>query len=219
MNKAFRIYISDPHAIFREGLKKVVSGIPGLIIAGESDQIDGLMGSVKKTQADLLLLYTIPFKLSIETAGLILKEIPELKIVLLTNYMRHPDLRTADNISIAGIMHKAISEKELLIAFEEIKNGFSYYSQELLPYLNKRRIKESVDLNHNKKEEWSEKEITILKYICKGYNNSEISELLKLKCRSIEGHKSRMIEKAGVPNTINLVLYALKNKLVNISDF
>jgi DNA-binding NarL/FixJ family response regulator len=86
-----------------------------------------------------------------------------------------------------------------------------------LPYLNKRRKTVSVDLSHNQ-EEWSEKEVNILKYICKGYNNSEISEFLNLKCRSIEGHKSRMIEKAGVPNTINLVLYALKNKLINISD-
>jgi DNA-binding NarL/FixJ family response regulator len=217
MNKAFRIYISDPHAIFREGLKKVVSEIPGLMVAGESEQIDGLMEAVKKTQADLLIIFTIPFKLSIDTAALILKELPALKIVLLTNFMRHPDLRAADNLGIAGIMHKAISEMELLIAFEELKNGFSYYSQELLPYLNKRRKTVSVDLSHNQ-EEWSEKEVNILKYICKGYNNSEISEFLNLKCRSIEGHKSRMIEKAGVPNTINLVLYALKNKLINISD-
>jgi len=217
MTNSFRIFISDPHAIFREGVKKIISEIPGLLIAGESDHIRNLSESLNKVRPDLLLVYTLPFKASIEVAESIMNEFPKLKIVLLTNTPKHPELITAYNKGIAGIIHKAIGEEELIIAFEELRRGFPYYSRDILPYLLKRQPSRSGASGH-KREEWTEREITVLKYICKGYNNSEISEILNLKSRSIEGHKSRMAEKAGVPNTINLVLYALKNKLININD-
>jgi DNA-binding NarL/FixJ family response regulator len=217
MTNAFRIFISDPHTIFREGIKKIISANPGLIIAGESDNVHELSESLKKARPDLLLIYTLPFKASIEVAESIINEFPDLKIVLLTNITKHPELYTAYSKGVAGIIHKAIGEEELLTAFEEIRKGFPYYSQEILPYLLKRQPSRS-DTSLHKREDWTEREIAVLKYICKGYNNSEISELLNLKSRSVEGHKSRMIEKACVPNTINLVLYALKNKLISISD-
>ncbi|MHC1776260.1 MAG: response regulator transcription factor [Lentimicrobium sp.] len=217
MTNTFRIFISDPHAIFREGIKKIISANPGLLIAGESDNIRELNESLMKARPDLLLIYTIPFKASMEVAESIMNDFPGLKIVLLTNISKHPDLYTAYNKGIAGIIHKAIGEEELLIAFEELRKGFPFYSQEILPYLLKRQPSGSGSIRH-KREEWTEREITVLKYICKGYNNCEISEFLNLKSRSIEGHKSRMIEKACVPNTINLVLYALKNKLISIND-
>ncbi len=217
MKDAFRIFISDPHTIFREGIKKIISANPGLIIAGESDNIHELSESLMRTRPDLLLIYTLPFKAGMEVAESIMIDFPGLKIVLLTNISRHPELYTAYIKGIAGIIHKAIGEEELLIAFETLRKGFPYYSQEILPYLLKRQPSGSSNSGH-KREEWTDREITVLKYICKGYNNSEISELLNLKSRSIEGHKSRMIVKACVPNTINLVLYALKNRLVNIND-
>lgn len=217
MTNFFRIFISDPHAIFREGIKKIISGIPGTLIAGESDNVHELSESLRKVRPDLLMIYTLPFKTGVDKAESLMTEFPDLKIVLLTNISKHPELYSAFHKGVAGIIHKAISEKELLTAFEELRKGFSYYSQEVLPYILKRQPPKAYNFRHNR-EEWTEREITVLKYICKGYNNAEISELLNLKCRSIEGHKSRMIEKACVPNTINLVLYALKNKLVNFSD-
>ncbi len=217
MTNNFRIFISDPHAIFREGIKKIISSNPDHVVVGESDNVHELSESLKKVRPDLLLIYMLPFKASMEVAESIMDEFPGLKVVLLTNATKHPELYTAFNKGIAGILHKAIGEEELIIAFEELRKGFPYYSKEILPYLLKRQPTKSGRQRH-KREEWTEREITVLKYICKGYNNSEISELLNLKSRSIEGHKSRMIEKACVPNTINLVLYALKNKLVNIND-
>lgn len=218
MTKAFRIFISDPHAIFREGIKKIVAEIPECIIAGESDSAVGLKESLQKSHPDLLMIYTVSLKASLDIAESIRKEFPDLKIVLLTNTSRHPDLHSAITQGISGIIHKAISEKDLISAFEELKKGLPYYSQEVLPYLLKKLPALSQDCGSHKEEEWTPHEITILKYICKSHNNFEISQFLNLKCRTIEGHKSRMIEKACVPNTINLVLYAFKNKLISISD-
>ncbi|MFH1119389.1 MAG: response regulator transcription factor [Bacteroidota bacterium] len=215
--QTFSIFISDPHAIFREGIKKTISGTPGLVIAGESENVSGLLEAVRKTTPDLLLIYTIPFKASIEVAVSMLEEFPALKIALLTNITRHPDLYTAFNKGIAGIIYKAVGEKELLTAFEELRKGNPYFSPEVLPYLTRKQPPGSAS-DGNTREEWSEKEIFILKCIGKGCNNPEIARLLNLKERSIEGYKSRMMEKACVPNTVNLMLYALRNKLITIRD-
>ena len=215
--QTFSIFIADPHAIFREGIKKVIAGTPGLSMAGESENVTGLMEAIGKSGPDLLLISTIPFKASIEVAESVQEAFPALKIVLLTNLTRHPDLYTAYSKVLAGIICKAISEKELLTAFGELRNGNPYYSPELLPYLTRKQPSGSATAGNNR-EEWAEKEIFILKCLGKGNSNEEIAKLLNLRERSIERYKSRMMEKACVPNTVNLVLYAIKNKLITIRD-
>ncbi|MBL7904641.1 MAG: response regulator transcription factor [Bacteroidales bacterium] len=217
MTSTFKIFISDPHVIFREGIRKIVSQSPELVFAGESGNTDLLNEDLKKVKPDLLIIYTIPFESAIGIAGSVKHEFPELKIALLTVSIKGPELFAAYNQGIDGIIHKAIDEKELMTALLQIKRGIPYYSQEILPYILKAHSGRSGNPGIEDAD-LTEKELSVLKYICKGYSNSGISELMKLRPRSVEGIKSRMIEKARVPNTLNLVLYALKNKIVSISE-
>ena len=218
MSTPFRIYISDPHVIFREGIKKIINENRDYIIAGESDNWSNTDAFFKTYGADLLMIFTIPLKTGIEAALFLKQKHPDLKCVLLTNTSRHPDLFTAMDKGFSGIIHKATSEKELLHALEIIRNGSAYTSPEIYTYLSKRRASYASVDDNPVNNIWTEKEIRILNYIGKGYHNDEISRLMNLKIRTIEGHKARMIEKAGVPNTLNLILFALKNKLLNIDD-
>ncbi len=217
MTSTFKIFISDPHVIFREGIRKIVSQSPELVFAGESGNTDLLNEDLKKVKPDLLIIYTIPFESAIGIAGSVKHEFPELKIALLTVSIKGPELFAAYNQGIDGIIHKAIDEKELMTALLQIKRGIPYYSQEILPYILKAHSGRSGNPGIEDAD-LTEKELSVLKYICKGYSNTGISELMKLRPRSVEGIKSRMIEKARVPNTLNLVLYALKNKIVSISE-
>ncbi|KAF5053956.1 Response regulator UvrY [anaerobic digester metagenome] len=217
MSNPFRIYISDPHVIFREGIKKIINENQGYVIAGESDNWSNTEAFFQTSGADLLMIFTIPLKTGIEAALLLKQKHPDVKCVLLTNTSRHPDLFTAMDNGFSGIIHKATSEKELLHALEIIRAGSFYISPEIHTYLSKRRASHSPD-DDPVKSKWTEKEISILRYIGTGYHNEEISRLMNLKIRTIEGYKARMIEKAGVPNTLNLILFALKNKLLSIDD-
>lgn len=217
MSAPYRIYISDPHVIFREGIKKIINENHGYVIAGESDNWSSADTFFQTSGADLLMIFTIPLKTGIEAALLLKQKHPDLKCVMLTNTSRHPDLFTAMDNGFSGIIHKATSEKELLHALEIIRAGSFYISPEIHAYLSKRRASHSPD-DDPVKSKWTEKEIRILRYIGTGYHNEEISRLMNLKIRTIEGYKARMIEKAGVPNTLNLILFALKNKLLSIDD-
>ena len=219
MTSTFKIFISDPHSIFREGIKKVVDSKPGFTVIGEADSPKNLIESFQKDTPDLLFIYTIPLKSGIEYAGPIMQAFPNMSVVLLTSDVKHPDLITAIKKGFHVIINKATTESELYNAIEMLSNGLAYYSQEVMPYILSKQQDHAVNLDREeRKSQWTPREKSILKLICKGYNNDEISDFLILKSRTIEGHKSRMIEKAGVPNTINLVLFALKNKLVNIGD-
>ena len=63
---------------------------------------------------------------------------------------------------------------------------------------------------------FTRREMEVLDHICKGLSNAEIAEKLFLSLRTVEGHKSKLISKTGVSNSIGLVMYAIKNKLVEI---
>jgi len=218
MSAPYRIYISDPHVIFREGIKKIINENHGYVIAGESDNWSSADTFFQTSGADMLMIFTIPLKTGIEVALLLRQKHPDLRCVLLTNTSRHPDLFSAMDNGFSGIIHKATSEKEFLHALEIIRTGSTYTSPAINTYLSKRRVTHFPVDDDPVNYKWTEKEIRILRYIGKGYHNDEISRLMNLKIRTIEGHKARMIEKAGVPNTLNLILFALKNKLLSIHD-
>jgi DNA-binding NarL/FixJ family response regulator len=62
--------------------------------------------------------------------------------------------------------------------------------------------------------EFSERELEVLRFICKGYSNFQIGEELCISNRTVERHKTNLIRKTNTTNTINLIIYAIKNKLV-----
>ena len=61
---------------------------------------------------------------------------------------------------------------------------------------------------------FSDKEKEVLRMLCKGFNNNDIAEKLFMSVRTVEGYRNKLLQKTGSVNVINLVIYALKNKLV-----
>ncbi len=216
--KPVRVFIADPHTIFREGIKKIIENDARFTVAGESVCCPLSDDKTDLSEIDLLLIFAIPLKAGIE-AGISLKQLyPDLTTVLLTNNSRHPDLFIAIEGGFSGIIHKAVTEANLLEALNDLANGHTYYSPEVIANIQRKRAGQAQDAGKPSSINWTDKEREILKLIAKGHNNDEIAQLMDLKVRTIEGHKSRMALKANVPNTVNLVLFALKYNILELSD-
>lgn len=218
MDKPYRIYISDPHVIFREGIRKILSRHPEFEISGEEQNCDSFKDCIHQQGADLLLIFAVPLKAAIDSAVSLKEEFPGLKSALLTTNSKHPDLLMAYEKGMDGIIHKGVNESEFILALNKIQSGEIYLSPEIIPYLSRRNQQISESENVREEPEWTEKEKIIIRYIGMGLTNADIARRMNLKIRTIEGHKSRMLEKAGVPNTVNLILYALRHELISLNE-
>ena len=113
------------------------------------------------------------------------------------------------DIGVKGFILKDVDNKELEDSINKVISGGTYFSQELLLNLIKNKsFDENITLTKREKE--------VLELICKGYSNQQISEQLFISQRTVERHRSNLLLKTDSKNSISLVLYAIRHKLISI---
>jgi DNA-binding NarL/FixJ family response regulator len=114
----------------------------------------------------------------------------------------------------SGFLLKESDIDEVYTALFSVIDGKNYFSQELLQNL--------VNNIHNTNEKnidkynLTEREIEIINYICKGYSNIEIAEKMFVSKRTVEKHRANILSKTDIKNTASLVMFAIKNGIVEV---
>jgi len=212
------VYLVDDHEIFRKGLKLLLQEISFINILGEASYGDQFLLELQKVQPDLVFMdIKMPGLNGIETTKKALEINPNLKVLALSMYGDEEHLQAMLDAGAKGFLLKNASKEDLERAIITVMNGKSYFSEDLISLLASLYITQK-QLKDTEKEmpKFSEREIEILELICKGYTSVEIGEMLGLSNRTVDGHRAIMMEKIGAKNTVQLVTFAIKNKLVNI---
>lgn len=215
MNKPVKIFIVEDHAIFREGLKKILSSMQGIKIVGESENGAAFLKQLLKTTPDIVLLdIRMPVMDGIEAAEKALKMNPGLKIIVLSMYGEEDYLYSMILLGISGFLLKTTSLDNLETAIRTVAEGQQYFSPELNAILAK-RVRQ---LATNELPTLTRKEREILQLLCTGLNTQQIAHQMVISKRTVEGYRAKLLEKTGVSNTINLVIFAIRNRLVSVED-
>ena len=219
MNPNTKIIIVDDHLLFREGMKLLIEkeGMGEVIAEAEDGQI--FLDLLQNLKPDLVLMdIDMPVMGGLEACLKAKVIIPDLKILVLTMLSEKENYTEMVNAGAMGFILKTSGKQELEKAIKTVIGGESYFSNHLL---------REIILNMGKKQpisintfdidiKFTERELEILQYFCEGYTATEIAEKLFRSIKTIESHRSRLLEKTHSKNTINLVLYAIRNKLIEI---
>ena len=116
-----------------------------------------------------------------------------------------------------GFVVKTSGKNEFENAINTIMEGESYFSAELLrQIIVNGNGATNADSSQLKDSAFTEREMDVLSLLCKGYSVPEVADKLFLSSKTVEVHRSTLLKKTKTKNTINLVLYALRNKLVEL---
>lgn len=217
-NNKIRISLVDDHQMFREGLKFVLSDIENVEVIHESSNGQEFLDNLDASKPDLILMdIAMPKMNGIEATRRALAHYPELKIIALSMFGEEEYYAKMMNAGVRGFIIKESGAEELELAIKEVLSGGTYFSQKLLQNIvqnksvkTERKIPEVI-------VKISQREQEVLKMICSGCSNSEIAEKLEISLRTVEGHRSNMINRTGVKNSIQLVLYAYKHNLFMVN--
>lgn len=213
--KTTKIVIVDDHKMFREGIRFAFTNSKEFEIVDEaSDGKEFLEKIDTYDDVEVVLMdISMPEINGIEATKKAMEVNPELKIIALSMFGDEEYYYKMIHAGVQGFVLKEAGSKELEHAITEIIDGGNFFSQKLL-----KNIIISKEEKEKKKNEFdiSDREMEVLELTCRGYSNKEIADKLFLSTRTIESHKSSLYAKTGVNNTVNLVMYAIKNDIVNI---
>ena len=212
-----KIYLVDDHKLFREGLKLLLSTQDFVRHICEASNGREFIENLSFVDCDVVLMdIEMPEMNGIDATIEAMKMKPNLKIIVLSMYGDEQYYYKMIDAGAKGFLLKNSGIDKVVTAIQKVAEGESFFSEELLVNIlnnmrdNKSETPETVD------NDISERELEILYHVCKGLSNQEIADELFISKRTVDKHRANLLSKTGCRNTAALVMYAIKNNIIEI---
>jgi DNA-binding NarL/FixJ family response regulator len=210
-----KLFLVDDHSLFLNGLKSLLSKNPQYSIVGEAGNGLEFLAAFESARPDVVLMdISMPEMDGIEASRKALEIDPDLKIITLSMYGDQEYYTKMLESGVRGFVLKDSDIQEVETAINTVVEGGNHFSVQLLRGLVVAR-KESL-LSGNDEDHLSERELEVLIEICQGLSNVEIADKLFISKRTVEKHRANILLKTGCKNTASLVVFAIRNHLVEI---
>ena len=224
-----KVFVTDDHELYLEGLCLLLKKQEGIDVVGSClsaeeliktlprETAEDLLKNLSTLQIDILLLDVhLPDMEEEELLKRIRQLKPDLKVLYLTMMRGTRYIHKLMKYGLQGYLLKNAGIEELKTAIQTVAAGSTYYSKEINIMDVNNDFRNTITIDDKQVDEiLSKREIEILKLICKEYSNAEIADKLFLSISTVETHRKNLISKLGVNNTVGLVKFAIKNKLID----
>lgn len=210
-----KICVVDDHEIFRDGLKFILSQVLNYQIVGEAGNGKEFLNLLTHMQPDVVLMdISMPEMDGIDASEQALKKCPGIKIITLSSYGDDLYYYKMVKAGVMGFVQKKSGKDELEKAINTVMNGENYFPPQLLQKIIIKLGQSGPDSLANPELTLSRREKEVLKLICQGYNNNEISEMLFISPKTVDNHRTNLLSKTSSRNSANLVMFAIKHNLI-----
>jgi DNA-binding NarL/FixJ family response regulator len=215
----FKVIIVDDHEMFRKGLKSLLEQENIADIIAEASNGQEFLQVIENCSSDIVLMdLDMPVMNGIEACEKSLAINPNLNILVLSMYDDYSNYAKLVSIGVKGFVSKSSGKYELESGIKTVGKGDYFFSADLLHsiIIQINKPKELKDSKSGDLLVFTSREEEVLKLICNGFVTNEIADKLFLSPKTIDNHRSKLIQKTGVKNTVGLVIYAIKNKIVTL---
>jgi DNA-binding NarL/FixJ family response regulator len=212
-----KVAIADDHKIFRDGIRMALSGKEFLKIIWEAEDGKDLMHKIKIKMPNVLLMdIRMPEMDGINAISLLRKEYEDVKIIVLTMYDDQEMISKMMEMGANAYLTKTTDPEEIYNAILTCMND-DFYFNDLVnkAVLMKLQLKKNAKQYYPNPVKFNEKELKILRLLAEDKTTEEISKEVYLSPRTIETIRQNMKTKAGVKTIGGLVMYGMKNRLID----
>jgi DNA-binding NarL/FixJ family response regulator len=216
-NDIIKVAIADDHKIFRDGIKMALSGKKYLRIIWEAEDGKDLMHKMRIKLPDVLLMdIRMPEMDGVNAISLLRKEYEAVRVIVLTMYDDQEMITKMMEMGANAYLTKTTDPEEIYNAILTCMND-DFYFNDLVnrAVLRKLQQKKPSKPYFPTSATFSEKELKILKLIAEDKTTEEISKEVYLSPRTIETIRQNMKTKVGARTIAGLVMYAMRNKLID----
>ena len=210
--KTIQIALVDDHRLFRSGIAALINDFIGYTVIFEAANGDEMINKIKPDlKPDIILLdINMPGMNGINTARWLKTAYPEIQIIVLSMFDDSDKVMSMLKLGVRGYLLKDAEPIEFERALQKVSEGEVYYP-EFVTRLLVDSINNPVDF-----EKLNIREIEFLKLVATELTNKEIADQMRISVRTVDGYRDQLFEKLHVKSRVGLVLYAIKNKLIDL---
>lgn len=214
--KDVNIALVDDHTLFRTGLRGLLSMREGFNVVADVGSGEEFLDVLPTLEVDVVFMdISMPGINGVEATRRALMLCPDLRIIALSMYGDDHYYKLMLESGASGFVLKDSDIEEVYAAVDAVSQGDSYFSEALLGSFTRNMSRLAVP-EASSDDALSDREVEILLEVCRGLSNQEIADKLFISKRTVDKHRANILEKTGCKNTANLVVYAIKNHLVEI---
>lgn len=215
-----RIVVADDHPVVRFGVRNMLMNEPGFAVVGEAEDGDDAITQTIELEPDILLLDLLMPRLpGLEAMRAIMTKSPRVKIVLLTSTISQQQIIEALQIGARGIVLKDSVVGDLAQALRAVLGGDYWIGGERVANLLKalQALQAQVAaLPERKTYGLTPRELEVVTCIVEGCSNRDIATQFAISEETVKRHLSNVFDKTGVSTRLELALFAIAHKLVEL---
>ncbi len=214
--KKVNIVLVDDHSLFRTGLAGLLSHRDDFSVVADFGSGEEFLANLEDLDVDVVFMdISMPGIDGAETTSRALALRPNLRVITLSMFGDDHYYTRMVESGASGFLLKDSDINEVYAAVDSVMVGDSYFSTPLLGSLARHMVAPTIE-TVVEDDALSSREIEILVEVCRGLSNQEIADKLFISKRTVDKHRANILEKTGCKNTANLVVFAIKNHLVEI---
>ena len=211
------VLVADDHGVVRAGLKTLLERSSDIQVIGEAcDGREAVKLAEELNPQVVVMDITMPHLNGIDATAQILRRNPQISVIILSMYSDEAFLLRSLNAGIRGYLLKDSAELDLERAVRAVAQGKCFFSPSIAQMLaedytralQQKSLQDTYDL-------LTEREREILQMLAEGKSNKEVAAILNVSTYTVDTHRAHIMQKLGLHNTAELVLYAVRKKIIS----
>ena len=214
-----RVAVADDHMVFRQGLTAIISHHEDVEVVCESSNGKELLDCIPEYQPDVVLMdIKMPVMDGLQTTAVLHQTHRHIKVLALSMLDDEAYIIRMLQAGAKGYLLKNADAKDIMEAIRTVYNKNYYFNEQVsTAMLREILTDEKIDLSsEGQPVAFTQREKEILELICKEFTTHLIADQLSMSPRTVDGYRTKLMEKTGTKTTIGLVVFAIKNKYVEI---
>ena len=218
--KCISVLLAEDHQIVREGLLLILAGESDIEVVGEATTGRQAVELVRKLRPAVVVMdIAMPNLNGLEATRQILKEIPKTKVLILSAHSDDAYVEKAISMGAAGFLIKQTSAHVLSDAIRAVEKGGTYFSPSIVKKIHHLQ---KTSLDRNGKSRTSNAQLTprsmeVLQLVAEGKANKQIADELGISIKTVEKHRSQLMQKLDIHDTASLTRYAIEEGIIESS--
>lgn len=210
-----RILLADDHPLVRAGLRVVIEREPDLAVVAEAADGAEAVEKAIAEQVDLAILdVAMPRLTGLQATEQLARRRPELKVLLLSMYDNEQYYFAALRAGARGFLLKSVADEEVVNACRAVILGERFVYPPSVPARAREYLEQGRRGQAPPADLLTPRELEVLKLVAEGHSSHEIAATLVISIKTVERHRSNIIEKLGVRDRVDLTRYAIRRGLV-----
>ena len=212
--KSIRILLADDHTLVRAGIRSLVQALPGIQVVAEAGDGREALSLIETHQPDVALLdIAMPGLNGLEVAAQVADNFPYVRVMILSMHATEEYVLRALRAGAAGYLLKDADTAELELAVKAVTRGETYLSPAVSKHVTEyvRRVGEEA---HSTLERLTPRQREVLQLVAEGHTTQDIAHMMNLSVKTVETHRTQLMERLDIHDIAGLVRYAVREGLV-----